>query len=414
MADAAGSSPANNAISMAMTHIPVVAMDKLLADPHGVLRDCRSKGPVVAIGGRRVLILHARNVMRLMSDPRAEQIPGEQLVKVLGIPDGITAEFLKTIMLMSNGADHVRRRGAVNRIFAQPVMRAQRDGIRNVVRRIVGEMPKGTPFDFVEAVAALVPAQMIATILGLPLADVTHFRKLVYSFSRCLSAPYPMDAHNEIDAAGHELFAYVSDAIETRRQAPRDDLLTALATADSESALGPRELAIQVVSLILAGSDTTRAGIAMTLSLLLQHPEQWAKLKSDASLIPSAVAEALRFEPPIGSLPRFCPEPFEIDGVAIPGNTLVALSTLSAMRDDDVYPDPDRFDITRKDGPRLHMVFGGGPHRCLGEMLARIEMEETVAAIIATAPEVELVEPARIVGFGGIRSVTPMIVRIPI
>jgi cytochrome P450 len=169
---------------------------------------------------------------------------------------------------------------------------------------------------------------------------------------------------------------------------------------------------MQVIGLILGGSDTTLAGIAITLSLLLQHPDQWAAVKADPALIPGAVTEALRHEPPTGSLPRFCAKTFEVDGITIPAGVLVALSTLSAMRDEDVLADPDRFDITRADGPRLHMVFGGGPHRCLGETLARLEMEEALAAVIATAPGIELIEPARTEGYGGIRKVTPMMVRV--
>ena len=83
------------------------------------------------------------------------------------------------------------------------------------------------------------------------------------------------------------------------------------------------------------------------------------------------------------------------------------------MRDEEVYPDPDRFDVTRTGGPRLHMVFGGGPHRCLGEMLARIELEETLSAVIALAPNLELIEPAHMSGYGGIRKVTAMTARNP-
>jgi hypothetical protein len=150
----------------------------------------------------------------------------------------------------------------------------------------------------------------------------------------------------------------------------------------------------------------------MTLSLLLERPEDWAAVKADPALIQGAVAEAMRFEPPIGSLPRFLPEPIEIDGMTAPRGTLF-LSTLSAMRDEEAYPDPDRFDIRRAGGPKPHIVFGGGAHRCLGEMLARIEMEEALAAMIETAPDIELVAPARMAGFGGIRKILPMKVRIP-
>ena len=393
--------------------MPSGDLARLIADPHGVYRQCRAEGPVVSFLPRVAHVLHARNVMRLVSDPRTPTLPGALLVEMTGIQDGVTAEFLKTSMLLSEGSDHQRRRGSVSRIFSQPVMKAQRQRIRALIDRIVSEAPRGEPFDYVESIASLVPAETIANILGLPIADVPTFRRRVYSFSRCLSPPYPIDAHEDIEAAGRALFDYVQDELESRRRAPRDDLLSALVEMEAAGGLERRDLAFQVLTLILAGSDTTRAAIAMTMSLLLQHPDQWSQVKADPSLVPGAVAEALRFEPPVGSFPRFAVEPVEVDGFEIPGQFHISLATLSAMRDEEAYPDPDRFDVTRTGGPRLHMVFGGGAHRCLGEMLARIELEETLSAVIAAAPDLELIEPARMSGFGGIRKVSPMTTRIP-
>jgi len=393
--------------------LPTVDVASLLADPHGVFRDCRARGPVVSSIPGAVAVLHARNVMRLTTDPRTPQLPGVKYVEICGIPDGVTAEFLKIFMLLTDGPDHLRRRGSVSRIFAQPVMRSQRERIRALATRIVGGVPKDAPFDYVESIASLVPAEVIATILGLPVSDVPSFRGHVYSLSRCLAAPYAIDSHAEIEASAKQLFDYVSEELEARRRVPRDDLLTALVAVESGGALTPRELAFQIVGLILAGSDTTRAGIAMTMSLLLQHPAQWENVKADNTLVPGAVAEALRFEPPVGSFARVSLEPIDVDGVEIPAKFAVSLSALSAMRDEEVYPDPDRFDVTRTGGPRLHMVFGGGPHRCLGEMLARIELEETLSAVIALAPNLELIEPAHMSGYGGIRKVTAMTARNP-
>jgi len=220
----------------ASTPIPTMDPALVLADPHGVLRECRARGPVVSFRPRTAMVLHARNVLQLNSDPRTPQLPGAHYVEVCGIPDGVTTEFLKVFMLLTHGEDHARLRGSVSRIFAQPVMRLQRQRIRALVDGIVGDAPRGETFDYVETVASLVPAQAIADILGLPVSDVPSFRRLVYSLSRCLSAPYAIDAHHEIEDSAKQLFDYVREELEARRRAPRDDLLTTLVEMENRGA----------------------------------------------------------------------------------------------------------------------------------------------------------------------------------
>jgi cytochrome P450 len=125
--------------------------------------------------------------------------------------------------------------------------------------------------------------------------------------------------------------------------------------------------------------------------LLLQHREQWAAVCRDPALIPAAVTEALRYEPSVASVSRYAVEPIELDGRVIPADQFVSLSTMSAMRDEAVFKEPDVFDIHRTDQPRLHLVFGGGPHRCIGEALARAELEEGLAALTQRLPMLHLI-----------------------
>jgi cytochrome P450 len=145
---------------------------------------------------------------------------------------------------------------------------------------------------------------------------------------------------------------------------------------------------------------------------LLEHPLEWVAVKADQSLIPGAVAEGMRYDPSVGSIARFTSEPLEIGYVWLSAGVMLSVSTMSAMRDPALYADPGRFDIRRADHPRLHPVFGLGPHRCIGEMLARLEMEEGLAALISATPDIEMEAPPRLLGFGGIRQITPMPVRI--
>jgi len=124
------------------------------------------------------------------------------------------------------------------------------------------------------------------------------------------------------------------------------------------------------------------------------------------------VAESLRFEPSVGSFVRITLEDIEIGGYTVPRQSLLALSMISAMRDPALYANPDEFDIRRTDHPRKHLVFGGGVHRCLGEVLAKVELEEALAAITARLPGLELAgELPKVHGSGGIRKVMNMQVR---
>ena len=126
-------------------------------------------------------------------------------------------------------------------------------------------------------------------------------------------------------------------------------------------------------------------------------------------MIPGAVSEALRYEPVVGSIPRFTLEDIELGGYVIPRNSVLSLSTLSAMRDAALYTDPDRFNIRRSDHPRRHLIFGLGVHRCLGEVLARAELEESLAALAKELPQLHLSgKPPLLHGHGGIRRIDGM------
>ena len=196
----------------------------------------------------------------------------------------------------------------------------------------------------------------------------------------------------------------------TRRSSLSHDFLTSYSgTVAQAGNLSAAETLSQVVTIIIAGSDTTRGAIAVQTALLLQHREQWDAVCADPTLIPGAVSESLRYEPVVGSFPRFTLEDIELDGYVVPRNNILSLSTLSAMRDPSQYADPDRFNIRRTDHPRRHLIFGLGVHRCLGEILARAELEESLAALAERLPQVELAgKPPTLHGHGGIRRIDGM------
>lgn len=392
---------------------PFIDPRTLSDNPHANLAALRVHYPVIRLGEKQYMALRAGDVMDLLTDPRVKQIEGPDYAAVQRIPDGAAKRIVSDFFLFSNGDAHRVRRGRFARTFAHGAMRAARSRVRAVADEIVAELPRGESFDFIDRMAARVPSEMIAAILGLPRSEAAFFAARVHRLCRVTSPVYPHEDHHRIEAAANELFAYVENHMRARIEIPRNDLLTALVADWHENpSISFDSLVIQVLGIIVGGSDTTRAGFAMLVALLLRYRDQWEAVKADPALIPGAVEEAIRFEPPVGSVPRFTTAEVEIGGVTIEPGVMLRLSTMSAMRDPLIYANPNRFDINRADHPRLHTAFGGGPHRCIGEMLARIEMQESLAALIAAAPDIEMETVPRMTGFAAIRQITPMPVRI--
>jgi hypothetical protein len=249
-------------------------------------------------------------------------------------------------------------------------------------------------------------------LLGLPDDDIPSFTRWIYSVSRSLGSSFTAADVPEMEQSARNLMSYTTNLLAARRVAPRDDFLTDyVAIVAQEDSLTAVEILSQVATVILAASDTARTAMAALVFLLLQHRDQWEAVCGDSALVPGAVSEVLRYEPPVGSIPRFSLQDIDIDGRIIPAHRVVSLSTLSALRDPALYSEPERFDIRRADHPSRHLAFGGGVHRCLGESLARVELEEGLAAVTARLPQMVLTgETPRVLGHSGVRKLSTMTV----
>lgn len=393
--------------------VPCIDPMSLIDKPHEKFAALRARTPVIQLADNHFMALRADDAVSLLTDPRIRQVDGVEYVRLMAIPDGVASALLADFFLFANGDAHRTKRGLFSRTFSHNRIRNMQGRIRATADEIVTSLPRGQSFDFVDAMAARMPAEMIAAILGLPESEAEYFRPLVYDLARIVEPLYPQHHHAKIEAAASELYDYVEAHLRARFAAPKDDLLSVLVYDWWKNReMSFQTLVHQVLGLIVGGTDTTRTAFAMLVTLLLRHPTQWAAVKSTPSLIPQAVSEGIRFEPSVGSVGRFTAEPIDIGGVTVPAGALIRISTISVMRDPGVYTEPDQFDIQREDHPKLHPAFGLGPHRCLGEMLAKVEMQEGLAALIAAAPDLQLESSPKMVGFGGIRQITPMIVRI--
>ena len=390
-----------------LSDAPEIAFDATGVDPHHYLKSFRERAPIARTPMGIVLALRHRHLDLVTSDA-TRQLETETKV-MQGITSGPIWDLTTTGMLFANGDVHRRRRAPVSRTFAFKLMDAMRPKAAALAAELVTERIGKGPIDFVTEIAAQIPARIIADILGIPRADLPVFMQWIADTAEALGF-IELSRRDKIEKSLVEFNAYVDGLFAERRARPREDFITDyLRTTKEADELSEAEIRTQVLGLILAGSDTTRGSLCMTLAHLLARPEQWRAFCADPDgLKKGVVDEGLRFEPIVSGVPRVAMRDLEVDGYLVPTGTPIAVSLLSALRDPDVYAAPDRFDIARTDHPRWHPIFGAGAHRCVGEALARAEMEETLATIARLAPNTELVGDFPTLAPGAIRQVGAM------
>jgi cytochrome P450 family 103 len=388
--------------------LPMLTVNELEADPHGVFRAYRTSHSVVRHEAGGYVVLRFADIERLSKDPRC-QASGTAFPELQGLREGVLFDTFDYGMLTANGEVHRRRRSPFSRAFAHRTIAALRSNIRRGAEDLVDEWRGDGETELVEHFAAQLPARIISDLLGLPRQDIPAFTKLVYEVTRFFSFAVSEDELPRIEAAARQLKSYVVDTINDRRSRPREDFLSIfLAAADEAGEMSPIEIITQIIQLIVGGTDTTRVAIVMQAALLLQYPEQWAAVVRDPGLVPAAVAESLRFEPSVASTARVASQDIEVDGTVLPEGAFITLSTMSAMRDEAAYEHPDVFDIGRVKRPRTLPIFGSGVHRCIGEALAMAELEESLAVLTQRIPQLRLDRAPVITGATGIRRVDGM------
>jgi cytochrome P450 len=376
-------------------------------DPHGYLKTVREQAPIARTPMGIVLALRHRHLELVTSDA-TRQLETETKV-MQGIVEGPIWDIMTTGMLFANGETHARRRAPVAKTFAFKLMDAMRPKAAALAAELVQPRVGAGPIDFVNEIAAQIPARIIADILGIPRSDLPVFMRWIADTAESLGF-IDLSRRAQIEKSLVEFSAYVQGLLDERIKTPREDFLSDyVRTTQREGELSDAEIRTQVLGLILAGSDTTRGSLCLTLAHLLQHPEQWRAFCADPDgLKKGVVAEGLRYDPIISGIPRVALRDLDIDGYRVPAGTPIAVSLLSALRDPEVYADPDAFDIRRTDHPRWHPIFGGGAHRCLGEALAKAEMEETLATTARIAPNTQLIGDMPKLAPGAIRQVSGM------
>jgi cholest-4-en-3-one 26-monooxygenase len=302
--------------------------------------------------------------------------------------------FLRQLLNM-NPPEHGAYRGVVNRRFTPRAVQKLAVQVEQVTAEVLQGIAGGTECDFVTEVAAKLPLAVIAEMFGIPRSDW----QMMFRLSNAMIAPSdPEFAGTEsiqetLERARMEFFEYFSRLIEDRRKAPRDDVASALGngTVNGE-ALPPFEMLSYFALLIIAGNETTRNAISGGLYALINHPEQMALLKENPPMmVKSAVEEILRWTSPVVQFSRVATSDTELHGQAIREGDVLALFYPSANRDEEVFENPNRFDIRREPNP--HLAFGIGEHYCLGANLARLELQAMFRQLAERIETVELAGP---------------------
>ena len=286
---------------------------------------------------------------------------------------------------------HTRMRALVQQNFMPRHVKALEAIIPVEINRILDELDPTRPLDIISSFSARFAPEIMGHLVGLPLEHRNEISKLSYEFQQGADPGVSFETRKKGLQAANRSCELVRGVIEDRRKCPQDDLVTAL-TAAGEGTLSRQELESLLHILYIGGFETTAHMVGNGLVLLLNHPDQFEQLRADNSLMKNAVNEILRFSGAISMTKVIATEGATIRGKPAEIGRDYILFFAAANHDPETFPDPDRFDITRKAGG--HLAFGGGPHFCLGAHVARFELERAFEILLERFPRMQLLDPA--------------------
>jgi cytochrome P450 len=382
---------------MATTHTYDLYSDAFRAATYETFAAMRDKHPVhlqTGLDGETMIWFVTRYedvVAMLLDDKRFVRDPalaldGEELAAMRAeLPDDF--RFVENHMLNKDGDDHRRLRRLVTKAFTPRTVEQLRPRVQQIADELIDAVEAQGSTDLVESFAFPLPITVIAELLGIPAADRDRFR----AWSDAIVSPALTPEELQQTAMQLlEFVAYLRELFASRRESPREDLVSALLQAeDGGDTLGEEELYSMVVLLIVAGHETTVSLIGNAVLALLTHPPALRALRDDPTRIPAAVEELLRFDGPVErTLNRWAAEDVELGGVLIrKGDGIIGILG-AANRDGARFASPDELDLDRADNK--HIAFGRGSHYCLGAPLARLEAEIALETLLRRLPGLRL------------------------
>src|SRR5271168_3501868 len=366
---------------------------EVLADPYPLYRQLREEDPV-----HWDPFLHAwvvtryPDVAQVLTTFSANRTPTPDQLTAMGL-SGITpiAEVMVKQMLFMDAPAHTRLRSLCAEAFTPGRVEGLRSHIQEIADDLLDRVQDAGSMEVVSEFAAPLPAIVTAEMLGVPTSDHTKLKVWSADFAEMLgNFQHNPERYPRVLKAVANLTEYFQNAIEEQREHPREGLIHALLTAEIDGdRLTDEEVIANCIVTMVGGQETTTNLIGNGLLTMLHNPAELEKLRNDSSLIPSAVEEMLRYESPSQHTARMCPSDREVGGKLILKRQAVIAVMAAANRDPERFPDPDRFDITRKDN--RHLAFGYAAHFCFGAPLARAEAQIVFEALLRRFTDITLV-----------------------
>jgi cytochrome P450 len=326
-------------------------------------------------------------------------------------------------MIDMDPPNHSRLRRLVSKLFTRSAVARYEGFVREQARLVLDRgLPQGE-FDFVEEISRELPIRVLARIMGVPDQDLPMCVELGDAMIAQADPEYSRAVIDKEDTSEYrllpfrspaavELMAYGHRLAEERRAEPKDDLVTQLVQSEVD---GERLTKAQFDNffclLIVAGNETTRHAITHGVRALVDHPDQWQRLRDEPDLMPLAAEEILRYGSPTMHFRRTAQTDLEIHGTTIGAGDKVVVWFISGNHDEEVFPDAERFDVGRDPNP--HMAFGsGGPHVCLGAHLARLEVRVMFEELVPRVKSLEIIGPVERLRSNFINGIKHMPVRV--
>lgn len=370
--------------------------DEFLQDPYSWYKQMREEDPVYwGEASKQWMLTRWDDVNLVIRDISFGKkfTPGQKAwyMKLLKPQHFPLLKASSLFMLRQDPPDHTRLRGLVNKAFTPKMIEQLRPHIETISNKLIDQVEAKGQMDLMTDFAFPLPVTVISEMLGVPPQDLHKIK----AWSTPITFAFDLGGKVEIgkvfaaNKAFGEFIEYLKPIASDRRKQPKDDLISALVQAEEEgNKLSEDELLANCVLLLLAGHETTVNLIGNGVHALLTHPDQLALLKSKPELMPQAVDEILRWNSSVQLVRRVVMEDTEIRGKKLKKGDLLICFVGAANRDPEVFPDPDKFDITRTDSK--YLSFGAGIHHCLGWSLAKTEGEIAFKTLINRLPQLQL------------------------
>lgn len=357
-----------------------VFSDDVLSEPYGAYRALRDAGAVVRLTSQPLWVL-AR-----YADVRAALADAATFSSATGV--GVSDEMnvmQAGSVLASDDPEHARLRAVLSQKLAPRALASLRTAIAGQADALVAGLVAQGGFDAVSELAARLPVDVVADLIGLP----PQGREVLLPGADAMFASFgPLDGR--LQSRMPEIMAYTEfmAAMTSRDKLAPGSWGAAILDAVDDGRLAPESAVPLMAAYLIAAMDTTVHSLGNFIRLLAEDTQLWGTLKADPSLIGSAFEENLRLESPVQGFTRLTTRDVEVDGTFIPARTRVLLSFASANRDERHYPGPDRFDIRRN--PVDHLAFGYAAHGYAGQGLARIEAQALIGSLVRRVESIEL------------------------